>query len=184
MHHASHYTVEITNQRAAKDEFFRTSHHSPIPDADRPSFTGLAYYAVDPTLRFEGLHLQPYAGAAPAEFLISTSDNQSRSAKRLGHLTFQVNGEDRSLVAYALGATDGSLFVPFLDATSGTETYGAGRYLDLHPEPDATYVLDFNEAYQPYCTYSPYFSCPLTPAENRLPDRIEAGERMRDEDAH
>ena len=70
------------------------------------------------------------------------------------------------------------LFVPFLDATSGTETYGAGRYLDLEPEDDGTYALDFNLAYHPSCVYDVIYSCPLTPAENRLPDRIEAGERL------
>ena len=68
--------------------------------------------------------------------------------------------------------------MPFLDATSGTETYGAGRYLDIYPEDDGTYALDFNLAYHPSCVYDPKFSCPLTPAENRLPDRIEAGERL------
>ena len=70
------------------------------------------------------------------------------------------------------------LFVPFLDATSGHETYGAGRYLDLEPEDDGTYSLDFNLAYHPSCVYDVRFSCPLTPAENRLPVRIEAGERL------
>ena len=68
------------------------------------------------------------------------------------------------------------------DTTSGRETYGAGRYLDLEPEEDGTYVLDFNLAYHPSCVYDPRFSCPLTPAENRLPIRIEAGERLATED--
>ena len=71
-----------------------------------------------------------------------------------------------------------AVFVPFLDATSGHETYGAGRYLDLEPEDDGTYTLDFNLAYHPSCVYDVLFSCPLTPAENRLPERIEAGERL------
>ena len=69
---------------------------------------------------------------------------------------------------------------PTLDATSGTETYGAGRYLDLEPEPDGTYVLDFNAAYHPHCAHSPDFDWPLTPPENRLSVRIEAGERLQD----
>ena len=60
--------------------------------------------------------------------------------------------------------------MPFLDATSGRETYGAGRYLDLEPEDDGTYALDFNLAYHPYCVYAESYSCPLTPAENRLAD--------------
>lgn len=71
-----------------------------------------------------------------------------------------------------------SLFVPFLDATSGSATYGAGRYLDLDPEPDGSYVLDFSLAYQPFCAYSADYSCPLTPPENRLAVSIEAGERL------
>lgn len=83
------------------------------------------------------------------------------------------------LTAYTFDGGDGeSLFVPFLDATSGTETYGAGRYLDLEPEEDGTYTLDFNLAYHPSCVYDIRYSCPLTPAENRLPIRIEAGERL------
>ena len=71
-----------------------------------------------------------------------------------------------------------NLFVPFLDQTSGTETYGAGRYLDIEPDEDGTYALDFNLAYHPSCVYDVRFSCPLTPAENRLDTRIEAGERL------
>ena len=86
------------------------------------------------------------------------------------------------LTAYTLdGGGSESLFVPFLDATSGRETYGAGRYLDLEPEDDGTYALDFNLAYHPYCVYAESYSCPLTPAENRLPIRIEAGERLAEE---
>ncbi|MBI3751459.1 MAG: DUF1684 domain-containing protein [Chloroflexi bacterium] len=65
-----------------------------------------------------------------------------------------------------------------MDATTGTESYGAGRYLDLEPEADGSYALDFNLAYHPLCVYDPKYSCPLTPAENRLPIRIEAGERL------
>jgi uncharacterized protein (DUF1684 family) len=70
------------------------------------------------------------------------------------------------------------MFLPFLDATSGSETYGAGRYLDLEPDEDGTYAIDFNLAYHPSCVYAPQYSSPLTPAENRLPIRIEAGERL------
>src|SRR4029079_18751444 len=94
-------------------------------------------------------------------------------------LTFDLGGESRSLTGYTFDSGDDeSLVVPFLDATSGSETYGAGRYLDLEPEDDGTYTLDFNLAYHPSCVYDPRFSCPLTPAENRLPVRVAAGERL------
>ena len=105
-----------------------------------------------------------------------------RPAHRAGTFTFERDGEPRRLTAYVLdGGDPDSLFVPFLDTTSGHETYGAGRYLDLEPEDDGTYALDFNLAYHPYCVYADHYSCPLTPAENRLPIRIEAGERLADD---
>lgn len=168
----------VAQQRAAKDSFFRRSPHSPLPTADRSRFHGLAYYPFDPAMRLAGLRLEPPPVDEVESIQIATSDGGSRSARRLGTLTFGLHGQPRALAAYQLGSANGSLFVPFLDATSGTETYSAGRYLDLQPESDGTYVIDFNAAYLPFCAYSPDYSCPLTPAENRLPDRIEAGERL------
>jgi len=166
----------VLAQRAAKDAYFATSHDSPIPEADRAGFRGLAYYAVDPVWRIEGVALGPYEGTGTEAFALPTSDGDERTAWRAGSFRFSAAGTELVLAAYDLGS--GSLFVPFLDTTSGSETYGAGRYLDLEPEPDGTYTLDFNLAYHPYCAYSPEYSCPLTPGENRLAVRIAAGERL------
>ena len=182
-HHEEHqplsYEEAIDGFRADKDEFFRTNPHSPLPESERDDFTGLPYYPVSTALRFEGLRLEPYTGDEPSNFQIPTSDGQLRPAHRAGVLRFQIDGAPHVLTAYTFDGGDGeSLFVPFLDATSGTETYGAGRYLDLEPEDDLTYTLDLNLAYHPSCVYDPMYSCPLTPAENRLPIRIEAGERL------
>jgi len=178
------YATQIERDRAAKDAFFRSSSHSPIPARARPDFAGLASFPVDSAHRFAGLRLSSYEGDGPPTFEIPTSDGGMRPARRVGLLRFEVGGVTHALTAYDLsGGHDHSLFVPFLDATSGTETYGAGRYLDLEPEPDGTYVLDFNLAYHPYCAYSVEYSCPLTPGENRLPVRIEAGERLPGHDA-
>ena len=180
------YVGAVQGFRAEKDEFFKTSSGSPIPAEERDAFTGLPYYPVNVDLVFEGLALQPYAGDEPTSFQIPTSDNRLRPARRAGSLTFDVEGQSLRLTAYELeGAhSDGRVFVPFLDATSGTETYGAGRYLDLEPDEDGTYAIDFNLAYHPTCVYQPIFSCPLTPAENRLPIRIDAGERLPEGAAH
>ena len=178
------YVGAVEEERARKDDFFMRSHSSPIPHEARHDFEGLPYFAVDPTLRFEDLALEPYAGDQPSAFQIPTSDGQLRPAHRAGTFTFEREGEPRRLTAYVLdGGSSDSLFVPFLDATSAHETYGAGRYLDLEAEPDGTYVIDFNLAYHPYCVYDDHFSCPLTPAENRLPIRIEAGERLAETEA-
>lgn len=173
------YQDAIEGFREDKDDFFRTNARSPIPGADREAFDGLPYYPVDEALAFEERNLEPYTGDQPSNFQIPTSDGQLRPAHRAGVLRFEIAGAPHLLTAYTFDGGDGqSLFVPFLDETSGTETYGAGRYLDLEPEEDGTYVLDFNLAYHPSCVYDTKFSCPLTPAENRLPLRVEAGERL------
>lgn len=178
-HSRGGYAGAIESGRADKDAYFKHAPGSPIPAAARQAFDGLPYFAVDPSLRFVDLTLEPYAGNEPSSFQIPTSDGQLRPAHRAGTLTFEVDGEPRRLTAYVLDGSRGDqLFVPFLDLTSGRETYGAGRYLDLEPEENDTYLLDFNLAYHPYCVYADTYSCPLTPAENRLPIRIEAGERL------
>jgi uncharacterized protein (DUF1684 family) len=177
------YGSAIAGFRAEKDAFFKSAPGSPIPLAERETFTGLPYYPVDEDLVFEGLTLEPYTGDEPSRFEIPTSDGKLRPAVRAGAFRFDLGGE-RRLTAFELeGAhSDGRLFLPFLDQTSGTETYGAGRYLDLEPDEDGTYAIDFNQAYHPSCVYAPQFSCPITPPENRLATRIEAGERLPDDD--
>jgi uncharacterized protein (DUF1684 family) len=180
-HHHEHVSYEdaVAQFRGQKDAYYKAGLHSPIPADQREAFEGLPYFAVNEDLAFDGLGLQPYTGDEPENFQIPTSDGQLRPAHRAGVLRFNLGGEQRQLTGYTFDEGDGeSLFVPFLDTTSGTETYGAGRYLDLEPEEDGTYTLDFNLAYHPSCVYDPRFSCPLTPAENRLPVRIEAGERL------
>ena len=178
-HHEHSYQAALEGYRKEKDAFFKTSPHSPIPEAEREAFDGLPYYPLDEDLVFEGLGLQPYTGDEPTSFQIPTSDGKLRPARRAGTFTFELGGAPRRLTAYTFenGQSD-SLFVPFLDETSGHETYGAGRYLDLEPDEDGTYAIDFNLAYHPSCVYAPQYSCPLTPAENRLATRIEAGERL------
>ncbi len=182
-HHEHSYQAAISGFRAEKDAFFKSSPHSPVPADDRATFEGIPYYPIDDDMVLEGLNLEPYAGAEPSSFQIPTSDGKLRPAHRAGTFTFEVGGAPRRLTAYVLdGGRPESLFLPFLDETSGHETYGAGRYLDLEPDDDGTYAIDFNQAYHPSCVYAPQFSCPLTPAENRLATRIEAGERLPERD--
>jgi len=180
------YPSAVEQFRADKDAYFKSSSGSPVPEEEREAFTGLPYYPVDEGMVFEGLTLEPYTGDEPSNFEIPTSDNRLRPAHRAGTFTFEAGGEPRRLTAYEIdgGHGDGSVFLPFLDATSGRETYGAGRYLDLEPDEDGTYTIDFNLAYHPSCVYASRFSCPLTPAENRLSMRIEAGEKLAEGAAH
>jgi uncharacterized protein (DUF1684 family) len=184
-HHALSYADAVRGYRADKDDYFRSGHGSPVPPGERATFTGIPYFAVDESYVVEDLALEPYDGDEPVRFEIPTTDGRLRPAERAGVFRFELAGRPQRLTAYRMAGADGeageTLFVPFLDATSGTETYGAGRYLDLEPDDDGTWTLDFNLAYHPSCVYDPRFSCPLTPAENRLDLRVEAGERLADD---
>jgi uncharacterized protein (DUF1684 family) len=182
-HHHAHtqvpYADEIGEVRAEKDAFFKESRNSPIPSGERAAFTGLPYYAVDEGLRFI-LRLEPLVDDLPVDTQVQTSDGAIRDGRRAGIFTFEVDGAPQRLSALQLAGSNGeALFVPFRDTTNGADTYEAGRYLDLDPLPDGTWDLDFNLAYAPFCAYSPHYSCPLPPAENRLQAAIAAGERNR-----
>ena len=115
-----------------------------------------------------------------------TAGRTASSFSRLGTVSLPLPDGPRSLSVFWMSGYAGGLFVPFRDATNGTETYGAGRYLldaaksfDLGGDPAAgTLVLDFNFAVQPSCAFDPRWACPLAPPENRLDVPIRAGERL------
>jgi len=157
-----------------KDEFFRSHPHSPIPWAMRGKMAGLEYYPVDPQYRIP-VKLVRYPKPDPV--VLATSKGVPRNMVRYGYFEFAVSGQTRRLQVYRSLDPDPYLFVPFRDATSGRETYGAGRYLDLEERAGEDYVLDFNVAYNPYCAYSNDYVCPFPPRENWFDVPIPAGER-------
>jgi uncharacterized protein len=160
--------------RHEKDEFFRTSHQSPLGHGDRSGFEGLDYYEPDPDLVFT-LEVEPGSGA---EVRVPTSDDREKVYTTFGKVRFEVRGEPVELTLYDTGHP--GLFIPFRDATSGKTTYGAGRYLDIEPNEDGTVTVDFNLAYNPSCVYSDGYSCPIPPSANWLEVPIEAGEKSYD----
>ena len=94
-----------------------------------------------------------------------------------GVLVFSLDGKEYRLEPI-LEQGEKDLFILIRDATSGQDTYGAARYLYAHPPgPDGKTIVDFNHAYNPPCAFTPYATCPLPPPQNRLPIRIEAGEK-------
>lgn len=163
--------TDLTNFRQQKDHFFATSTDSPIPAEERDSFEGLKYFPEAPELRFE-LRIQEYDDKPKVPIQTTTGD--VRQYERFGKVEFTVGGETASLTVYR---TPHGFFIPFADSLAGTETYGAGRYLDPEVLPDGRLVVDFNLAYNPYCVYNEAYSCPLTPAENRIDVPIRAGEK-------
>lgn len=169
----------LAQLRADLDDYMEFSPDSPLGDEQRENFSGLKYYPENPDLVFVG-PVQRFPDDAPP-FQMETSTGDTRLFRPWGTFAFTVDGEQATLTIYSDPSGD-DLFLPYRDATSGHETYGAGRYLDSH-RPGLALVgedeleLDFNFAYNPYCAYSPYYNCPLPPRENWLKVSIRAGEK-------
>jgi uncharacterized protein (DUF1684 family) len=171
----SAYLQEIADARAAKDAAF-TQEKDPIPADKRASFLPLKYYAIDPG--FSVPAVLRLADERPV-FEMPTSTGTLRKMQRVGVLEFTLQGQAMSLGAFVEDGTQqiAQLFVPFADMTTGTETYSAGRYLDLHPTQTGLYTVDFNLAYNPYCAYNATYDCPFPPSSNRLKIAVTAGEK-------
>jgi uncharacterized protein len=136
----------------------------------RRNFTGLHWYPVQPEYRVTARFV---AWPEPKSIPIANILGQTEPTPSPGYLVFTVNGVETRLDAVQ---EDNSLFLIFRDQTAGKTTYGAGRFLNTDMPKDGTVVLDFNQAYNPPCAFTPYATCPLPPPQNRLAVAIEAGE--------
>ncbi len=165
--------LSLEQHRQMKDRFFKQDRASPLLPAQREVFDGLSYYPDNPDLRLE-VTLEPFAQQETVSLQTSTGDVQDYT--RWGRFTFEVEGQSAALTVY-VAHHGGGYFLPFMDATSGEETYEGGRYLEIEPLQGRRARVDFNLAYNPYCAYNPYWSCPIPPPENRLSVPIRAGEK-------
>jgi uncharacterized protein (DUF1684 family) len=173
------YLSEIRSARAAKDAMLGSGPGSPIRPGDRQTFLPLSYFDPDPAYAVPAV-FEPAPPEARVRVEMLTSTDQRRLMERLGSLKFTLEGRALQLTAFVeAGQPPDRLFVPFTDATTGPETYKAGRYLDIEPTATGIYVVDFNKAYNPYCYYNASYDCPFPPRENRLPAAIRAGEKIR-----
>jgi uncharacterized protein (DUF1684 family) len=177
--------------REERDWLFREHPQSALAAAERAMFTGLRYFPYDPALRVEAtLAPQPAQGTEE----LPSSGPHPVQYPRAGAISFKLDGAPQTLAVYWIDVYGGGLFLPFRDATSGVETYGAGRYLfDTVKGSDflrlddgdtaaigyggGRILLDFNYSYNPSCSYDARWVCPLAPRENVLPMPIRAGER-------
>jgi uncharacterized protein (DUF1684 family) len=167
--------------RSARTRLMREHPDSPIEPEARKTWDGPRWYPYDPKFRVRGV----IDATAPRHtFEISLAADGMLRCTRVGCARFSMVGHEASLAMYWLEGYGGGLWLPFSDATSGTDTYGGGRYLyDTIKGADlgiagTDIVLDFNFAYNPSCAYDERWSCPLSPPENKLAFAITAGERM------
>jgi len=171
----SAYVRQIEEGRAAREKAYRAS-DDPIPTAKHDLLLPLRYYPPDPSYAVPA-QLQVFESRQEVE--LPTSTGTPRRMEFVGTLNFTIAGQQMSLGALVPAGTRQiqELFVPFVDLTTGKETYKAGRYLDIPPTATGLYTIDFNAAYNPTCAYNESYECPYPPPSNRLKVAIRAGEK-------
>jgi len=163
---------ELNAFRREKDEFFGRHPQSPLTPEQKRGFVGLQYFPENDALRLE-VQAEPLFDQQPIQMQTSTGGVQTYV--RRARFKFQVEGQEAELTIYQ---NENGYFLPFVDSLAGKETYPAGRYLEPDSLPGNRFLVDFNLAYNPNCAYNEMWSCPITPAENRLKVPIRAGEKL------
>ena len=163
------YIDRLARWRADRDDFFANHYATPMSDEVIAAFSGIRYFAPDPSLVFE-VELRPVEVDISIEASTGTTSNYPGAGKVT--VPFPVGPAE----LWVIRGEEDEVFIPFRDATSGVSTYSGGRYLALDYIDDEPIIVDFNKATNPYCAYDPDFSCPLPPPENRLGVPITAGE--------
>ncbi len=174
---AADYQAFVEKDRKEKEEYLKSGEGSPFVKDTIP-FEELKYF---PTNEKFNIRAKLELIEEKKVVLLGTSDGKEQKYLEYAYAVFDLDGVENKLLileSMEMGPQRGQLFLAFADETSGIETYGAGRYLDVKKIPAATSVdLDFNLAYNPYCAYSDSFSCPFPPKENILKVAILAGEK-------
>lgn len=167
-----------TDWQRKKNADFKDASVSPLKKKDRKNFKTLDFFPVDSTFMVEAiLKRTPNA----PWFSMPTTTERVTKERIFGMAIFELQGKTFELAVYQGEETmtqeglEDYLFLPFIDATNGETTYGGGRYLDLRIPSGDILLIDFNEAYNPYCVYDEKYSCPIVPIENELDIAVTAG---------
>lgn len=173
------WLTAVENDRRETADYY-LSHFDWRGFAAPQDFEGPKYFPPDESWRVQA-YLDRNAPDTGRRVQLDTSVGDLRDFDVYGTFVFEKDGQEQRLTAYRSTpqrSEDDQLFVPFRDATSDKETYGAGRYLDVPRHDSDHYTLDFNMAYNPLCAYSPRYNCPYPPPQNRLKIPVEAGEKI------
>lgn len=171
------YINEIEEKRKEQQDFLKTSEESPfLNEENNNTFNSLRYFPPDPAFK---VNARLIPSDTKEEMTLATSTGGEDVYIKYGHAEFSLGGQKHRLLLLqpTTGEASDQLFLLFTDETSGRETYGAGRYMDIDMPDSRQLILDFNLVYNPYCAYNYDFSCPIPPPENNLPIAIRAGEK-------
>ncbi len=176
-------TTNLKLFRDGRDKEFRNKAESPLKDTDFANFKGLNYFAINENFRVQAKFTRT---SDEKFFQMPTSSGVAKKFVKYGVINFKIAGKPQRLNVYQADSDilakfpeyADLLFIPFKDLTSGKETYGVGRYLDIRIPKQTRMTLDFNLAYNPNCAYgSEKYSCPIPPKDNFLTVEIKSGER-------
>ncbi len=171
---------EINAHREQQQKEFRDRKKSPLERRDRRHFKGLNYYPIDLAYSVKAKFVKT---EKPEFFKMKTTTARLPEYVKYGEVHFTLHGRAFTLEVYQSpdiikrpGYED-YLFIPFTDETNGKETYDVGRYLEFRIPSSEDVRLDFNQCYNPYCSYNGKYSCPIPPAANYLATEVQAGEK-------
>ena len=172
------YDKNFTPFQKEMNEFFKDASISPLKEKDLKNFEGLDFFDFD-----SSYVVKAKLTRTPDEksFKMKTTTDRLPEYVKYGDVSFELFGKSYSLNIYRnldivnKEGYEDYLFLPFLDDTNGVESYGGGRYIDFDVPIDNYLIIDFNTAYNPYCTYNEKYSCPIVPRENYLSIKIKAG---------
>jgi uncharacterized protein (DUF1684 family) len=156
---------------------FADPEDSPLEEKDKEHFTGLEFFPINLDFTFEAEFVRT---PNEAPFMMKRTKDEVKYQK-YGEIYFNYQGKEYKLNAYQnlryieRGGDADYLFIPFNDLTNDESTYGGGRYIDTDIPEGPAIIIDFNQAYNPYCAYNKKYSCPIPPRENDLQIRVEAG---------
>ncbi|MFD2202569.1 DUF1684 domain-containing protein [Shivajiella indica] len=170
------YQETIQKERERQYKFLKYGMDSPLTDKQKSDFQELEYYPIDPSYKVRA-KMVPVEDRKMLE--LPMTDGTVEKYLKHSFAEFELNGQKISLLLLqaAKESDKRNFFLAFADATSGEETYGGGRYLNLRQDGKNSITIDFNLAYNPYCAYNPDYACPLPPKENILEIPVLAGEK-------
>jgi len=172
------YVDDLIKERKEKDYSMQFDKESPFIRDTSITFKPLNYYKPNPDFIFES-KLNLYA--VQDTVIILGTKGEKRPSILIGYLGLNYTGKIYKVNVYKSFSRTGEEYysIWFTDKTTGKETYGVGRYLDfeLNDDPDFIYTIDFNRAYNPYCAYTPLYTCPIPRKEDYIDLDIEAGEK-------
>ncbi|XLS28120.1 DUF1684 domain-containing protein [Flavobacteriaceae bacterium M23B6Z8] len=169
---------EVLDFQKKMNEEFKDPETSPLSEKQRKRFQGLDFFVPNSDYRVEAVFIRT-PDALP--FLMPTTTSRTPEYRKYGYAKFNLLGNSYVLHIYQNQQLkldpeyEDYLFLPFTDKTNGKQTYGGGRYISLSVPEGDTIIIDFNQAYNPYCAYNKKYSCPKVPSENNLEIEILAG---------